>query len=341
MSKLAWGILATGGIAHTFARGLAESQTGGLLAVGSRTQEAADRFGDEFSVPRRYGSYEALLADPQVQAVYLSPPHPMHAEWAIRAAQAGKHILCEKPLGMNEAEARRIVQAARENDVFLMEAFMYRCHPQTARLVELLREGSIGEVRVIQATFSFAGRPDPAGRQLNKALGGGGILDVGCYCTSMARLVAGVATGGEIAEPLEVKGTAQIGETGVDEYAVAAVRFPGGILGELATGVRVSQDNVVRIFGTEGKIEVPSPWFGSRDPGVSRIWVHADGQPEPREVLVESDRGLYTIEADTVAASIEARQASFPAMTWEDTLGNMRMLDRWRESVGLRYEADG
>ena len=341
MSKLTWGLLATGGIAHAFARGLATSQTGELLAVGSRTQAAADHFGEEFSVPRRYGSYDALLADPDVQAVYVATPHPLHAEWALRAAQAGKHILCEKPLGMNEPEARRIISAAREHDVFLMEAFMYRCHPQTARLVELLREGLIGEVRVIQATFSFAGSTDLGGRHLNKALGGGGILDVGCYCTSMSRLIAGVATGGEIAEPLEVRGTAHLGpDDGVDEYAVAAARFPGGILAELATGVTVNQDNVVRIFGTAGRIDVPSPWFGSRDPGTARMLVTVYGEPEPREILVASDRGLYTIEADTVAAHIANRQAAFPAMTWEDTLGNMRMLDMWRESVGLRYDAD-
>jgi len=239
MPKLTWGLLATGGIAHAFARGLATSATGELLACGSRTQESADRFGEEFSLPRRYGSYQALLADPDVQAIYVSTPHPLHAEWAIRAARAGKHVLCEKPLGMNEREARRIIAAAREHDVFLMEAFMYRCHPQTARLVELLREGLIGAVRVIQATFSFAGSSDLGGRHLNKALGGGGILDVGCYCTSMSRLIAGVATGGEIAEPLELKGTAHLGpEDGVDEYALAVARFPGGILAELATGVR-------------------------------------------------------------------------------------------------------
>lgn len=341
MSKVKWGLLATGGIAHTFARGVVGSATGELVAVGSRTQESADRMGDEFGIPRRHGSYEALLADPEVDAVYLSPPHPMHAEWAVRAAEAGKHTLCEKPLGMNEQEARRVVQAAREHDVFLMEAFMYRCHPQTARLVELLREGLIGEVRVIQATFSFAGSPNPEGRHLNKALGGGGILDVGCYCCSMSRLVAGVAAGGEVAEPLEVKGTAHLGEiTQVDEYATAVARFPGEILAELATGVAVNQENVVRIFGTAGSILVPSPWFGSREPGVSRIVVNLYGEPEPREVLVESDRGLYSIEADTVAANLTARQAAFPAMSWDDTLGNMRMLDMWRESVGLRYEAD-
>ena len=340
MSKLNWGLLATGGIAHAFARGLATSRTGELLAVGSRTQESAERFGEEFGVPRRYGSYEGLLADPEVQAVYICPPHPMHLEWAVKAAEAGKHVLCEKPLGMNQAQARQIIEAARQHDVFLMEAFMYRCHPQTPRLVELLREGLIGEVRMIQASFSFAGSDDPTGRHLNKALGGGGILDVGCYPASMVRLIAGAATGGQFAEPLEVKGTAHFGATEVDEYAVAVARFPGGILAELATGVRVNHENVVRVFGTQGKIEMPSPWFGSRDPGMSRIVVQVYGEAEPREVLVEADRGLYTLEADMAGENVGARQAPYPAMSWEDTLGNMRMLDMWRESVGLVYDVD-
>ncbi len=342
MSTVQWGILATGGIAHAFARGLQTSQTGELLAVGSRTQDSADRFGEEFAVPRRYGSYEALLADPDVQAVYICPPHPLHLEWALRAAAAGKHILCEKPLGMNEREARQIIEAAQQHDVFLMEAFMYRCHPQIARLVELLQEGLIGEVRVIQASFSFAGSDDPNGRHLNKALGGGGILDVGCYPASLCRLIAGAATGGRFAEPLQVHGLAHFGPTEVDEYAVAVARFPGDLLAELATGVRVSHENVARVYGTAGRIDIPSPWFGTRDPGVSRLVVQLYGEPEPREILIEADRGLYTLEADVVGEALAsgARQAAYPAMTWDDTLGNMRLLDMWRASIGLTYDAD-
>src|ERR1700722_9820609 len=190
MSKtLNWGIIGTGRIAHVFAEGIAGSQTGTLLAVGSRTQEAADTFGDIWKVPRRYGSYEALLADDEVQAIYISTPHPLHAEWAIKAADAGKHILCEKPLALNHAEAMVVVDAAQRNNVFLMEAFMYRCHPQTAKLVELLRKKVIGDVRLIQTTFSFRSGYDLKSRLLNNALGGGGILDVGCYCTSGARLI--------------------------------------------------------------------------------------------------------------------------------------------------------
>ncbi len=238
--RLQWGIIGTGAIARTFARGLAVSAHGTLVAVGSRTQAAAESFGDALGAPYRYGTYDALLADPRVEAVYIATPHPMHAQWAVRAAEAGKHILCEKPLTLNHAEAMAVTEAARAHHIFLMEAFMYRCHPQTAALIELIRSGAIGDVRLIQASFGFTTTPDPTRRLFNHALGGGGILDVGCYPVSMARLIAGVATGQAFADPLEVKGTAQIGAVSrVDEYAVAVARFPGGILAELATGVQV------------------------------------------------------------------------------------------------------
>jgi predicted dehydrogenase/aryl-alcohol dehydrogenase-like predicted oxidoreductase len=337
---LAWGIIGTGNIAKAFARGVAHSKTGKLIAVGSRSQEKADAFGTEFSISRRYGSYQALLADPQVQAVYIGVPHPAHAEWAIKAARAGKHILCEKPIGMNHAEAMAIFEAAHRHDVFAMEAFMYRCHPQIAKLVELLRQKAIGDVRVIQATFSFHAGFNPESRLFKNALGGGGILDVGCYCMSLARLIAGVATGKEIAEPVDVKGVGHLGATGIDEYTVAAVNFPGDIVATLATGVGVNQENVVRIFGSEGNILMPSPWIPAREGGSVKIIVKKNKDKEPQEIAVESSDWLYGLEADTVAANIQNRQAKFPAMSWEDTLGNMRGLDLWRQSIGLVYDTE-
>ncbi|MBV9866586.1 MAG: aldo/keto reductase [Abitibacteriaceae bacterium] len=338
MSKIAWGILGTGSIAKTFAKGLATSKTGQLVAVGSRTPEAADKFGAEFNVPHRHGSYEALLADREVQVVYISTPHPMHAEWAIKTAEAGKHILCEKPLTMNHAEAMEVIEAAHRNDVFLMEAFMYRCHPQTAKLAELIRDKAIGEVRVIQATFSFHGGFNPASRLLNPALGGGGILDVGCYCASMSRLIAGAAVGKDFADPIEVKATGYIGDiSGVDEYTVAALKFPGNIVAELSTGVQVNQDNMVRVFGSEGNIVVPSPWFCGPTDGRIKLMVKRNDEKEAREVVIETDEGLYSIEADTVAAHLAQRQAPAPAMSWDDSLGNMRTLDAWRVAIGMLY----
>ena len=337
--KLAWGLISTGRISGTFAKGLADSKTGYLLAVGSRSQESADKFGDEFNVPRRYGSYEALLADKDVQAVYISTPHPMHAEWAVKSAEAGKHILCEKPLTLNSAEAMAVIDAARQNDVFLMEAFMYRCSAQTARLAELIRDKAIGDVKIIQATFSFHAGFNPEGRLFKNALGGGGILDVGCYAVSMARMVAGANSGKPFIEPIDVKGFGHLGETGVDEYTSAVMLFPGDIIAQVSTGVALNQENAVRIFGSAGNIYVPSPWFGGEAGKPGKIVVNRNGQPS-EEILVEAYANQYTIEADIVANSIKNRQAPPPAMTWDDSLGNMKSCDRWRKSIALTYDVE-
>jgi len=334
--KLRWGILSTGRIARRFAESLSQSRHGRLVAVGSRRAETARQFAMEFNVPDAHATYESLLDDPAVDAVYIAPPHPMHAEWAIRAARAGKHVLCEKPLTMSHAEALQVIEAARTHDVFLMEAFMYRCHPQTHRLVELIREKIIGEVRVIQATFSFNSPFDAHSRVYAKALGGGGILDVGCYCTSMARLIAGAALGQDFAEPIELTGMGHLGPTGVDHHAIACLRFPNDIVAMLSTGVAVQQENVVRIFGTQGHVFVPVPWTPGAGMDATCIHVHVDGAA-PQRIEIRPDRPLFAIEADVVAENISRRQAPPPAMTWDDTLGNMRTLDRWRQTLGVVF----
>jgi len=337
-SRLQWGILGTGNIAKAFAKGLAASKTGRLVAVASRSKEKADQFGAEFGVKRCHGSYEALLADKDVQAVYVATPHPMHAEWAIKAAEAGKHVLCEKPIGINHAEAMAIVEAAQRNDVFLMEAFMYRCHPQIRKLVELLRAKAIGEVRMIRATFGFNAGFNPESRLFKNALGGGGILDVGCYTTSLARLAAGAAQGKDFAEPIDVRGMGHLCGTGVDGWAIGELQFPGGLVAQIAAATQLNMDNQVQIFGSDGSLVIPDPWIPNRDGGSSKILLRAKEKTE--EIVVEAGAPLYTLEADTVAAHIDRRQAASPAMTWDDTLGNMRTLDRWREAVGVVYESE-
>ncbi len=338
---LAWGILGAGRIAGAFAKGLAGSTRGRLVAVGSRVKEKAEAFAADHGGARAHGSYEALLADTDVDAVYVATPHPMHARWAIAAAEAGKHVLCEKPLTLNHAEAMAVVEAAREAGVILMEAFMYRCHPQTARLVELIRERRLGEARVVRATFSFHCGWNPESRLLNPALGGGGILDVGCYAASMARLVAGVAAGLEgPAEPDEVTGCGYLGETGVDEWAVASLKFPGGLCAQLATGVQVNQTNVVEVFGTEGRLLVPDPWTPARDGGTVTMHLTPKGAKEAETVPVATEVPLYGLEADTFAEAVKAGRVPFPAMTPEDTLGNMKTLDAWRTAVGLEYASE-
>jgi predicted dehydrogenase/aryl-alcohol dehydrogenase-like predicted oxidoreductase len=339
-SKLKWGIIGTGNIAKAFAKGVAKSQTGEIVAVGSRSRESADKFADEFKIGARHASYDALLADKNVQAVYIATPHPLHAEWAVKSAEAGKHILCEKPLGINQYQVMAIVEAARKHNVFLMEAYMYRCQPQTRKLLELIREKVIGEVRVIQAAFSFNAKFNPAGRLFSNDLAGGGILDVGGYCASLAGLVAGAAQGKEgIAEALDLKALGCLGETGVDHYTVATVSYPGNILAQLSTGIQVNQENVVRIFGSEGQILAPSPWLCSRHGEPTKIIITKAGKPS-EEITVESGADLYSVEADTVAANLERRQAAYPAMTPGDSLINMRVMDLWRGAIGLVYNCE-
>lgn len=339
-TSLNWGVLGTGAIAKAFATHLRRSQTGKLVAAGSRDKAKGQAFAHEHGAPRGYGSYEEVLRDPEVQAVYVSTPHPMHAEWAIRACEAGKHVLCEKPMGVNAGEVMAMVEAARACDVFLMEAFMYRCSPQTRRVIDVIRGGAIGEVRVIQAAFSFHWPPtvDERTRITLNELAGGGILDVGCYPVSLARLVAGVANGKEFAEPLEVKGAGHVGKTGIDEWAAAVLRFPGDVVAQVSCGVQVNQESAARIYGSEGWIHVPSPWVPSRDGGTTQVIVHRKGHASPETIDVESPEPIYAIEADLVAESIEKRQGAWPAMSWEDSLGNARVLDAWRKEIGLVYE---
>ncbi|NLL83028.1 MAG: Gfo/Idh/MocA family oxidoreductase, partial [Lentisphaerae bacterium] len=208
--KIGWGILGAGAIANAFADGVTRSETGKLVAIGSRTQAKANEFAAKWGNIKAHGSYEALLADPAVQAVYVATPHPHHPEWAIKAAEAGKHLLVEKPMAINSWQVQTIIEAAVANKVFLMEAYMYRCHPQTARLVQLLHDKTIGEVAVIKATFSFRSGYSPDSRLWNNALAGGGILDVGGYTTSITRLIAGAALGKPFANPISVTGSGQL-----------------------------------------------------------------------------------------------------------------------------------
>jgi len=338
-SHLSWGIIGTGNISKTFASGLAKSRTGKLVAVGSRSQAPAEAFAAKYGSIRAHGSYEALLADPDVQAVYIGIPHPSHAEVCLKAARAKKHILCEKPLTLNHAEAMVVAEAAKENGVFLMEAFMYRCHPQTTKLVELIREGTIGDIGVIQATFSFHGHFNVEGRHFSNALGGGGILDVGCYPTSISRLIAGAAVGQPFVNPVKVSGLAHLyPETGTDAYAVATAQFPKGILAQWATGVGLNQENCVRVFGSKGWLHVPQPWVMAREGGESSIQLTREGKTET--ISVQTDAWLYALEADAVGDAVAQGKLESPVMPIADTLGNMAALDAWRQSAGFLYESE-
>ncbi|MFT7692526.1 MAG: dihydrodiol dehydrogenase / D-xylose 1-dehydrogenase (NADP), partial [Candidatus Latescibacterota bacterium] len=205
-----WGILGSGSIAKQFARGLADTPNAVLQSVGSRAQKSADAFADQFDIPTRHASYEALANDPEIDAIYVSTPHPFHKDNSILCLEAGKAVICEKPFAINAAEAEAVVQVARDQGVFLMEAMWSRYFPAMVKVKEWLDEGAIGDVRIVSADFGFRTGINPEGRLFNPALGGGALLDVGIYVTSFASFVLGP-------NPTRIQSLANIGETGVDE----------------------------------------------------------------------------------------------------------------------------
>jgi predicted dehydrogenase len=339
VDEVRWGIAGTGKIAGILAGAIRASADGELVSVGSRDVDRAKTFATDLAVPR-HGAYDDVIEDPDVDIVYVAAHHPAHRSLAVAAADAGKHVLCEKPMAVHEADAAAIVDAARRNDVFLLEAFAYRSHPQTHRLVELLRAGRIGEIRMIDATFGYDAGPAPTNYLLVHELAGGGILDVGCYTTSMAHLVVAAATGATAVDPIDVSGSADIGPTGVDLSAAATVRFEGGTLARLACSIRANLDNAVTIVGSEGRITAPSPWLPGRIGTEARIVVERWGaEAETLEIPLDAD--VYTTEVEAVHRSIRAEERSTASMPWEDSLANMRTLDRWRAAIGLRFDDDG
>ena len=344
-NKIRWGIIGPGNIARAFAGGVAHARSGVLAAIATRGP-GKPGLAEAFPGARILQGYDALLEDPAVDAVYIATPHPGHAEWAIRALEAGKHVLVEKPMALTAFEADAIMHAARKAGRFLGEAYMYRLHPQTLKLVELIKAGAIGEVRLIRSSFGYA-MPSvmPEHRLFANDLAGGGILDVGGYPVSMARLIAGASAGKPFLDPESVTGAGHLGATGVDEWASALLKFGNGIVAEVSCSILLAQDNVLRIFGTKGYIEVADFWFASgRQGGTGQIdVVTAEGR---QTVEVREEGWLYSFEVDAAGDAILAGRQEFawPGMDWADSLGNLRVMDRWRAAIGLEYgieKADG
>ncbi|WP_296014223.1 aldo/keto reductase [uncultured Agrobacterium sp.] len=338
LQPIRWGIIGPGTIAKTFAEGVAHSTTGKLVAIATRNPDRPG-LSDGFPGARIVSGYDALLSDAEIDAVYISTPHTGHAEWAIKAIRAGKHVLVEKPIALSAYDADAIFHEAKKAGVFAGEAYMYRLHPQTAKIVDLVKSGAIGEVRIIRSSFGFSMGSFRADHRLfaNESAGGG-ILDVGGYPVSMARLIAGAASGQPFIEPTKVSGVAHLGQSGVDEWASAVLKFPNEIIAEVSCSIMANQDNVLRIIGSEGRIEVPDFWFASgHKGGVGKIDV-IKGK-ERQTIDVAEDRYLYSFEVDAAGDAIRNTSQEFasPGMSWADTLGNLRVMDQWRASVGLEY----
>ncbi len=327
--------MATGNIAGRFAEGIASSNTGELAAVSSRSLESAQAFANKFGGGAAYGSHAELLAQDEIDAVYIASPHPFHAEMAIAAARAGKHILCEKPIAMNMEEAEAIIAAAQEAGVVLVEAYMYRCHPQTAKVAQLLREGAIGEIKLVQAAFGFRAPYDPQGRLFAKELGGGGILDVGGYTASFACMVADIANGGEETQVTCSGGTGQIdAQCGTDTLALANLTFSNGVRAQLSCSTQLAQDNHVRIYGSKGWIDISEAWIVSPLGGDWSFDLHRADEQTPEIISGHESRELYGVEADTFAQLVAGDEPEAPYMRISDTRRVNQILADWLQQLG-------
>ena len=339
-----WGIIGPGAIAHNYADGLAQSTSGKLVAIASRDAARRKAFGDHYAIAeaRRHDSYAALMADPDVDAIYIATPHPWHAELSIAALRAGKHVLCEKPAGMNAAEVVAVTEVAAQVGRFFMEAFMYRCHPQIARVLEIIASGEIGVPQHIKTHFGFSAPYKPGSRLYELALGGGGILDVGGYPASLARLIAGAVAGQPFANPISVKGTGTLAETGVDAVAYGLLSFASGFIAEIAVALARAMDNRAVITGPKGTITIDDPWVPGRNAGPSTTQLHITVGKDTRTEVLGDARMLFAFEAEHVSKAIAAGllQAPHPAPSHADSIGNNDTLDRWRAEVGYQTFAE-
>jgi predicted dehydrogenase len=324
-SPLRWGIIGPGKIARPFCEGIQRLPDARVTAVGSRSPDRAAGFADAFNIPGRHGSYEELVRDPDVDAVYIATPHPMHRDCMLLAIRAGKPVLCEKPFTVNAAEARQVVTAARAAGVFVMEAMKTRFFPAMRQIRDRVAAGDIGEPRLLQADFGFRAGFDPAGRLFDPALGGGALLDVGVYCVSLASLFFG---GG----PEQVTGLAHLGETGVDEQAAMVLGYSGGRLAVLSTAIRTSTANEVTLFGTEGWIRIHRSAWGPR-----AYTLYRAGQKDGELVEVPTDGNGFDYEADEVARCLRAGTQESDLMPLDETVQVMETMDRLRAQWGLRY----
>jgi predicted dehydrogenase/aryl-alcohol dehydrogenase-like predicted oxidoreductase len=340
--KVRWGIIGPGSIAKAFRGGVLGSQFGELAAIATRDPNRPN-LAIDFPGVRVVHGYQALLDDKDIDAVYIAVPHTGHAEWAIKAAEAGKHVLVEKPFALSAFEIDAVLHAHRKAGTFAAEAFMYRLHPQVAKLAELIRSGVIGEIRMVQSSFGFSmGKFQPEHRLFASELAGGGILDVGGYPVSMARFIAGVTMGRAFADPIKVSGAAKLNAEGTDDWAAALLTFENGIVAQVSCAVMANLDNVLRIHGADGRIEVPDFWFanGNRDQGLGRIDVIKGGKTETNSV--NESRHVYSFEVDAASQAILAgkQELAAPGMTWADSVGNARVLDAWRKDAGISFSIE-
>jgi D-xylose 1-dehydrogenase (NADP+, D-xylono-1,5-lactone-forming) len=304
------GLLSTANINRQILGGAAATDRVDVVAVGSRDGAKAQAYAPEHGIPRAHGSYEALLEDAEVDAVYVSIPNGMHHEWSMRALEAGKHVLCEKPYTRHPTEAEEAFATAEQAGLVLTEAFMYRHHPQTRTVERLVRDGAVGRVVSVKAVFSFP-LTDLTNVRAVPELEGGALMDVGCYCVSGSRLVAG--------EPVAVIGEQVVGPTGVDMALYGTLRFADDVVSQIEASFRAPERQLLAIVGEEGVIRVHAPW---RVDWGGELTIQRGAS---REVVQVEEANSYTLELENLADAIEGRAA--PLLGRDDAVAQARVID--------------
>lgn len=305
--QLRWGLLSTAKINAALFKPLAKSTRNTLFAVGSRSEERAQAYAVEHDIPRAHGSYEALLSDPEVDVIYNALPNHLHAEWTIKALEAGKHVLCEKPFALTLAEVDAMTEAAEKSGKVLAEAFMYRTHPQTLKVKEIVESGALGNILTVKGGFTFTFNR-PGNYRLDPALGGGALWDVGCYPLSYARTMLGL-------EPLKVFGWQMKGESGIDEFFSAQMLFPGDIHAQFDCGFRGPFRTLIEIVGHEATLHIPAPFHAGKK---TKIFLSRGGEPESIQI---EGQNLYRGEIEDMADAI--LEGSPPRISLADSRANV------------------
>jgi predicted dehydrogenase len=321
-----WGILGTGKIARRFMQAAFYVPDAQVVAVGSREQHTADQFGAQFGVPKRYGSYDALIGDPEVEIVYVATPHTLHAENTLAALQASKHVLCEKPFTVNAPQAEQVIQAARAAGKFVMDGMWTRCFPVVREIIRRIQTGELGEIRYLQADFGFRPEFNPTSRLFAPELGGGALLDVGVYPVALAFLVLGA--------PKQIVSHATLGATGVDELCSMLLLYENGAQAVLSASLQVEMPKQANICGLQARIHLPAPWWKPSE----AYLIRNDGATEHLLYPYEGD-GLQ-FEIRHVHDCLRQGLTESPWMPLDETLAIMRVLDTLRAQWGVRYPSE-
>lgn len=324
-----WGIVSTGKIATAFVEDLALLEECEVAAVGARRQESADAFARRHGIERAYGDYRSLVADPDVDVVYVGTPHALHREHVELAFEAGKPVLCEKAFTLTAAETEHLVALAREQGLFLMEAMWMRCNPLVRRLQQLLATGALGEVRQVRADLGFRVDQPPTDRLLDPALGGGVLLDMGIYPLTFAQLFLG--------DPSDVAAVASLSQAGVDLDLSLGLGYPTGAVASLTASMTAWSPRTASIATDRGRLDLAAPFH---HPSAATWTSYDDGPAEPREIR-EARLGVgYTHEALEVVRCLRNGETESPLVPLDDTVSMMRLMDRIRTRIGVRYAAD-